>query len=174
MKLTKTLTLLLLICTLVAACHKSNLNFHDDFDKSYNTWLSFKQNNGNSYVYQVEHGSWIGVSSQTTITVKAGKVTQRHFKYFIPSAYQTNFPADQLEWTETENEINTHPSSGAAAITLDEIYEKARTEWLPKRSKAKAYFEAKNDGMISDCGYVPDGCQDDCFVGINIAFIHSL
>jgi hypothetical protein len=176
MKHTGTLTRLFLICTLLAACHKSNLNFHDDFEDSRNAWLSFKQKNANSYVYEVVSGSWTGVGSETIITVKAGKVTQRYFKMFVPATYQASIPADKLEWTETENEIDTHPptSGAAASLTLDQVYEKARTEWLPKRSKAKAYFETKNDGMISDCGYVPDGCQDDCFIGISIAFIHSL
>ena len=175
MKHPGTLTRLLLICTLLGACHKSNLNFHDDFGKSFNTWLSFKQKNGNSYAYEVVQGSWVGVGWETILTVKAGKVTQRHFKMLVPPTYQTSIPADKLEWTENESEIDTHPNSGAAApLTLDEVYEKARTEWLPKRSKAKAYFETKNNGMISDCGYIIDGCQDDCFVGISIAFIHSL
>jgi hypothetical protein len=175
MKHPGTLTRLFLICTLLAACHKSNLNFHDDFEDSYNTWLSFKQKSANSYTYEVVSGSWTGFGSETIITVKAGKLTQRYFKMFVPATNQTSIPADKLEWTETEGQIDTHPDGGAAApLTLDEVYEKAKTEWLPKRSKSKAYFEAKNDGMISDCGYVPDGCQDDCFIGVSIAFIHTL
>jgi len=175
MKHTGTLTRLLLICTLLAACKKSNLNFHDDFEKSYNTWLNFREKNANCYDYEVVQSSWIGVSSQTIITVKDGKVTQRYYKLFVPPTYQTPIPPDKLEWTETESQIDTHPNGGAAApLTLDEVYKKARTEWLPKRAKSTTYFEAKNDGMISDCGYVEDGCQDDCFIGISIAFIHTL
>ena len=169
------LTRLLLICTLLAACNKSNLNYQDDFRKSSNTWLSFKQKNANSYAYEVVQSSWTGFSSQTIITVKAGKVTQRYFKMSLSPSSQITLPADRLEWTETADQIDTHPNSSAAApLTLDQIYEKARTEWLPKRPKVTVYFETKNDGMISECGYVPDGCQDDCFIGINIAFIHSL
>ena len=76
MKHTRTLTRLLLIWTLLTACNKSNLNFHDEYEKSYNSWLSFKQQHGNSYTYQVTQGSWTGVGSQTIITVKDGKVTQ--------------------------------------------------------------------------------------------------
>ena|ERR1700754_1871982 len=175
MKHTGTLTRLLLICTLLTACSKSNLNFHDDYEKSYNSWLNFKQKNANSYEYEVVQSSWVGVSSQTILTVKDGKVTRRYYKMFVPPSYQGSIPPDRLEWTETESEIDTHPNSGAAApLTLDEIYKKAKTEWLPKKPKSKAYFEAKNAGMISNCGYVNDGCQDDCFIGIDIAFIHSL
>jgi len=43
-----------------------------------------------------------------------------------------------------------------------------------KRKDASVYFEAKNNGMISSCGYVQDGCMDDCFNGINIASIGLL
>jgi hypothetical protein len=35
----------------------------------------------------------------------------------------------------------------------------------------RKYFEAETDGLLSSCGYVEDGCQDDCFVGIHIAGI---
>jgi len=175
MKHSGTLTRLLLICTLLAACKKSNLNFQDDFEKSYHTWLDFKQKYANWYDYEVVTSSWTGVSSQTIITVKDGKVVQRYFKLFVPTGYQVTIPPDKMEWTETESQIDTHPNGGAAApLTLDQVYEKARTEWLPKRANAKTYFEAKNDGMISSCGYVEDGCQDDCFIGITIAFIHTL
>ena len=60
---------------------------------------------------------------------------------------------------------------GEAPLTFDQIYEKARTEWLVKRENATTYFEAENNGLISKCGYVDDGCQDDCFIGIQISSI---
>ena len=59
-------------------------------------------------------------------------------------------------------------------LTFDHIYEKARSEWLIKRENAKTYFEANNNGLISSGGYVEEGCQDDCFIGINIAFVEEL
>ena len=80
-----------------------------------------------------------------------------------------------MEWTENENEINSHTNSGASyALTLDQVYEKARTEWLIKRKDATVYFEANNNGLISSCGYVPDGCMDDCFRGITISSVGLL
>jgi len=169
------LAYLLLMSTLFMSCHKSNINYEDDFDKSYKEWLSFKKASGNSYRYMVVEGSWTGFGWETIITVTDGKITQRYFKLTPPGGNTANIPAGELEWTENGNEINTHTqSSAASAITLDQIYEKARTEWLPKRQNAKTYFETKNNGMISSCGYVNDGCQDDCFVGITIAYIQPL
>lgn len=164
---------LLLIGILFTSCEKSNLNYENSFESSYQEWLSFKQTSGNSYHYVVSAGSVFGPAWQTDITVTNGKVTQRHFKYTSVDG-MVNVPAEVLEWTENENEINSHTHSGAAALTLDQIYEKARTEWLIKRKDASVYFEAKNNGLISSCGYVPDGCMDDCFNGINISSVGLL
>jgi hypothetical protein len=100
--------------------------------------------------------------------VTNGVVTERSFKS-ISTQGLVNVPQENKEWIEAGNELNSHQNSGAAdVLTLDQIYDKARTEWLIKRGKATIYFEAKNDGMLSSCGYVPDGCMDDCFVGIHI------
>ena len=115
--------------------------------------------------------SWTGTSSETTITVSNGKVTKREFRYTVTKYLPDNFPKEELEWVENENELNTRAHSGAAALTLDEIYTKAKSEWLIKRENAKTYFEAKNNGLISSCGYVEDGCADDCFNGIRISYI---
>jgi len=164
---------LLVMTAFFFSCHKSNLNYEKDFNKSYNAWLSFKETSGNSYRYSVTGGSWTGFGWQTTITVTDGKVTERHYKLAPPPGSTVTIPADKLEWTETGNEIGTHDGS-AAALTLDEVYERARTEWLVKRSGAKTYFEAKNNGMLSSCGYVKDGCVDDCFTGISISSIQAL
>jgi len=164
---------LLLIGMLLTSCKKSNLNYENSFENSYQEWLNFKKTSGNSYNYVVGGGSVFGPGWQTDITVISGKVTKRHFKYTSIAA-MVNVPAEVLEWTENENEIGSHTTSGAIALTLDQVYEKARTEWLIKRKDASVYFETNNNGMISSCGYVPDGCMDDCFNGITISSIISL
>lgn len=74
---------------------------------------------------------------------------------------------------KNESEINTH-QNGAAALTLDEIYVNAKSDWLIKRKNTTNYFESKNDGLISQCGYVEKNCMDDCFVGITISSIERL
>jgi len=164
---------LLLIGILLTSCEKSNLNYENSFESSYKELLRFKETSGNSYHYVVTGGSVFGPAWQTDITVTSGKVTQRHFKYTSVAGLE-NIPAEALEWTENENEINSHTNSGADALTLDQVYEKARTEWLIKRKDFSVYFEANNNGLISSCGYVPDGCMDDCFYGITISSVGLL
>ena len=169
------LAILLLAGTLFLSCHKSNLTYESNFKKSYNAWQSFKQTSGNSYRYMVMGSTWVGYSWQTLITVMKGKVTERDYK-LTPSPNSTvSIPADKLEWSEKEGELNTHDDSPAAeAITLDQVYEKARTEWLIKRKNATTILEATNNGMISSCGYAEINCVDDCFRGITIKYIQPL
>jgi hypothetical protein len=167
---------LLVIGNLISSCEKNDLEYENDFKNSSKTWLDFKESSNNSYKYVVRGGSvFINFGWETTITVLKGKVAQRHFKYTSTEGLADNIPQEELEWIENENEINSHEQTSAAyAWTLDEIYEKAEQEWLVKRKNAKSYFEAENNGLLSSCGYVEDGCMDDCFIGINIKSIEAL
>ncbi len=167
--------ILLLTAVIFTSCEESDINYENDFEKSYNEWLVFKKNSDDSYRYTVTNGSWVGTSWRTDITVVNGKVTRRYFKYTSPGEFTENIPQEDLEWTENEDQLNSHEHTGAAeALTLDEIYDKARNEWLIKRKNATVYFKANNNGLISACGYVEDNCADDCFIGIEISGIEPL
>lgn len=166
---------LVLISSLISSCESDNDSaFQNDFEKSSKALSDFKKTTNNSYQYTVTGVSWSGPAWETTISVSSGKVIQRHFKYTNTQGLENNIPQEELEWTESGNEIGSHKNNGAATFTLDQIYDKARLEWLPKRDNAETYFETKNNGLISTCGYVENGCQDDCFVGIHIKIIQSL
>jgi hypothetical protein len=153
------------------SCDKTDIDFENDFEKSRKAWKAFKKSSGNSYKYTVIFSSWTGTRSETIITIDNGMVVRREFKYIVTQYLPENFPTEELKWIENKNEINTHNYTGADPLTLDEVYAKAENEWLLKRDNAKTYFEAENNGMISHCGYVNDGCQDDCFNGISISYI---
>lgn len=166
---------LLLLAAAVSSCQKNEIEYENDFEKSYKAWQRFKLVSNNSYRYTVTASTWVGASWQTTITVTNGEVTQRHFKYTFLAGLVANIPEEAQEWVEDENSLNLHQSSAAAEpLTLDEIYKIARNAWLTKRKDAKAYFEAGNGGLILSCGFVPDNCQDDCFTGIHIQSIEKL
>lgn len=170
----KNYLLILLIGFLFTSCKKNEIEYQNSFEKSQQAWLDFKSTSNNSYQYTVTGSTWAGASWETTLSVTNGKVTRRHFKYtHLREDY--NISEDQQEWTETEKELNSHEhTSAAATITLDEVYETAKNVWLKKRTNGKTYFEANNNGLISSCGYVEDGCQDDCFNGIKISKIEPL
>lgn len=166
---------MIFLALLFTGCKKEEISYKSDFEKSQTEWEKFKKTSGNSYQYSVERSSWVGMSFQTVITVNDGKVVQRKFKWIVPKDWTPEIPAAQKEWTEGENEINAHQQSGAAdAIILDEVYSRAKNDWLKKRDNATTYFKAENNGLISSCGYVENNCVDDCFVGINITSINLL
>lgn len=166
------LIIILVTITLVGSCKKSDLAHENQFDRSYQAWLNFKKSSFDSYTYRVSSGSWTGTGVETTLTVKAGKVVQRDYERKNIDR-TTNQPFTEETWSESLDSLNTH-SYGAPALTLDDIYDAARTEWLTKRKDAKIYFEADNAGMISQCGYVDKNCVDDCFTGIRINYIQAL
>jgi hypothetical protein len=172
MKKSHYLVLLLLIVSLFTACKKNNTPYAKEYQESYRSWLGFKESSGNSYRYTVYFGSWAGSTSQTVITVKSGKVTRRSYELKIPDQ-NSNVLILRNKWEEDETTLNTN-GYGAAAVTLDAIYEKAKTDWLQERKDATPYLETKNNGMISSCGYSLKNCNDDCFVGINITLIEQL
>lgn len=161
---------LLVINSFLFSCSSDeDSNYQNDLAKSEKAWLSFKTSSNNSYQYVVTGGSVFSTNGwETTITVSNGVIIQRDFKY-------TDDQQNVQDWTENENEINSHENSlAASAVTLDDIYDKAKKEWLIKRHNAKIYFESKNNELLSKCGYVENGCMDDCFIGITIKKIERL
>lgn len=166
------LIVLLATITLVTSCKKSDFAHENKFDRSYHSWLNFKKSAHDSYAYMVSSGSWTGIGTKTVITVKSGVVVRRDYERKNINR-TTNQAFTEEAWSEYLDSLNAH-SYGAPTLTLDEIYEKARTEWLIKRKDAKIYFEADHAGMISNCGYTENGCVDDCFTGIRINYIKAL
>jgi major membrane immunogen (membrane-anchored lipoprotein) len=162
-------TLILVSILILGGCKKEDFRYENDFDRSFARWVSFKEKTGNTYSYVVSNSSWVGTSWKTEITVTQGRVTQRSFKITFPQGLN-NLPVESKEWVEKETELNSH-SGGAEPVTFDQVYEKAKTDWLVKRKNVTTYFEAKNNGLLSSCGYVVDNCQDDCFVGISVTSI---
>lgn len=82
---------------------------------------------------------------------------------------------EYCQWEEKGVEVGTHTGTAASApVTLDSIYQLARTEWLRERENVTTYFETRNDGLISSAGYVENNCADDCFIGINIRLVEKI
>ncbi|PJJ79315.1 hypothetical protein [Mucilaginibacter auburnensis] len=165
---TKFIPLFAILLFVVVSCGKNSTN--NEFDKSFDAWKRFKTESQNSYKYAVTTGSFTGYGTETIIYVQNGKVLKRSFKATMQGPGSPPTSVVQEQWTEEEGSLNTH-QKGAATRTLDEVYTEAKNNWLKKRAKTTTYFETKNEGMISLAGYVDDGCQDDCFVGITISSI---
>lgn len=130
-------------------------------------WEAEKTRHENSYRYTVRFISAFGFGSTTVVTVMDGTVTGRNFEAFTTSGTGTRTVTQS--WSETAGDLMSHPE-GAEAATLDVIYGRCQEKWLKVDTKTnKTYFENKHNGIISLCGYVPNGCQDDCFEGVRLS-----
>ena len=159
---------IIIFLAIFSSCKKDALN--SDFEQSRKLWLAFKKSANNNYSYTVKTASWAGFGDSTIITVSNGIVSGRKYTSYTTDG-ATGHTSTRETWTETSTNLNTH-QSGASPINLDAVYDKAANEWLKADKKQNIiYFEAKNQGMISTCGYIPNGCQDDCFIGIRISSI---
>ena len=146
----KNLSLILLTLFLVTSCKK--IAFNDAYNESYRKFLKFKKQTDNTYSYTQKYSDWDGYSQTTVLKIRKGKVAERAFE-----SYQFRAEEKKLleSWVEKEITLNTH-ESGAPARTLDEVYALAKSEWLKVDKKHNTiYFETKNNGLISTCGYVP-------------------
>ncbi|MBK0369703.1 hypothetical protein [Flavobacterium agrisoli] len=162
-----------LLSAMCLSCDSDEMKYESQFEKSFQEWQKFKTSADNSYAYTVTQGSWVGITSETTLVISGGKIVQREF-ILRQINYDTNGALEIIEeWTEDEANLGSH-KRGADLLTLDEVYHKAQTDWLLKREGADTYFQTKNNGLISSCGYSYQKCADDCFVGINITNITSL
>jgi len=166
--------LVLLIISGLIACKKDAND--TAYDKSYKAWQNFKAESKNSYTYTVNAGSVFGYGSETKITVQNGIVITRDFLSYSLVYTPNGVPGKTLreQWHEDKTSLNQH-NSGAAPITLEAVYQKVKNEWLSAdKKKNTIYFETNNNGMISNASYVPNGCQDDCSIGISISEIKAL
>ncbi|MES2064961.1 MAG: hypothetical protein V4456_23795 [Bacteroidota bacterium] len=166
--------ILMLLIISLSACKKDQVS--SDFDNSYKKLTAFKSESNNSYSYiAYRFYTFLGDHTETKITVKNGKVTARQFTAWTNEP-NSNVSVVAETWIENEALLNSHDQLRAAEVlTLDQVYAKAKSVWLKADKKENdVYFEVKNNGLISSAGYVPKGCQDDCFTGISIKEIISL
>lgn len=146
----------------------------NDYTKSHLKWLSEKQKHNNSYTYVISFTSWAGFGENTSITIKEGEIISRTYELWRYEQGGSSKKIIESSWREVKNEINSH-LEGAQAQTLDQIYTTCSQDWLKKNTKTNIiYFEGKNNGLISLCGYVPKNCADDCLTGVTISSIEWL
>lgn len=169
-----TLLLLATAILLFGACKKDGISKKDEFNDSYAKFQNFKKASANSYKYVVNKGSFTGVGFETTITVVGGVISTRSFVQYQLLNSGVKTIVEQWEEKQSNHDIGSH-TDALEALTLDQVYDKAKNDWLKADTKTNdVYFETDANGLIADCGYVPKGCQDDCFVGISITSITQL
>ncbi|HAA16622.1 MAG TPA: hypothetical protein DCE41_34890 [Cytophagales bacterium] len=140
------------------------------YRESREIWRQLKEDHKETYQYAFTFESWAGFGNTTVISVEEGEVVGRKFE-----AWQQNLETGALDvveaYVEAGGDIGSN-EQGAEPVTLDELYQDCRDIYLTTSSIENAlYFDTDEEGVLNLCGYVPNGCQDDCFQGITIEFL---
>jgi len=141
------------------------------FTNSQAAWLKAKQASSSSYLYETEFSSFSGYGELTVITVENDIVSKRRFASYENFAFREG----QVErWVEEGAEIGSH-LTGAAAVSLDRLYDHCSDEILTADAgENEIFFSVDEQGLLKTCLYVPNGCLDDCEVGIRINAIDMM
>lgn len=137
------------------------------YNESLNKWTDLKKVNGSSYIYQTTFLSWAGFGSTTELKIVDGKVTARIYEGFSTDE-QTGERTITDSYEEDEETLGSH-EKGATPLTIDELYNSCASDYLIVDIKNNTlYFETEINGLMTLCGFVPNGCADDCYQGISI------
>jgi len=140
-------------------------------ETSLKSWQQAKAQCKGNYTYQVRWSSFAGVGGETVIVVRGNQVTERRYQEFAsPQAPVAG--AKPAGWTEKGDDIGSH-KQGAAAKTLDELYEEAakivKAELAPHE---KRYVRLNEDGLLLACFSVDTRIADDAPIqGVRITSI---
>lgn len=74
----------------------------------------------------------------------------------------------ERSYSEKMNSLGSH-KYGSARVTISEIYEVCKNDWLSQDAKNNEYLLLLDeDEIIKICSYRPKYCADDYDVGISI------
>lgn len=138
------------------------------YSESRSLWLEMKEDNGDSYEYTIGVLSWTGHGNNTVITIEEGKVIGRIYQeYFMDP--DNGDKTDGFGYSETGVDVGSN-EKGAKPLTMDDLYGICLAEYLvadPENNRV--YFNTDELGLMVTCGFVPNGCADDCFQGISLS-----
>jgi len=150
--------LLIVFVFSIFCCNREEL---PDYNSSLEEWNMLKDQNNNSYTYTVSTSSWTGFGTNTVLTIQNGVVISRVFEaYQLDETKGSTIITDS--YFETSETLNTN-ENGFATRTIDDLYDTCIEDYLSVNKKDNTiFFETDDTGIISQCGFVPDDCADDC------------
>lgn len=138
------------------------------YDTSVEKWDELKNSNGNSYKYEITSNSVFGFGVTTKIEVEKGTVITRSYEEFEIN-YETGERTITYSYEENSETLGDN-NRGVSIFTIDDLYNSCLDKYLIVNSEENTiYFEVDSEGMMNTCGYVPNGCMDDCFFGFRIS-----
>lgn len=173
------------------------------YKRSLKKWEEFKSKNNNSYTYVIETDRIFSIlPSRITLTVENGILTKRsgykkdlqvvqrpetgwtaeNIREALISTNMDNAQIEEMltadfianmEWKEDQNNLGKYDPKGLA-MTIDQIYQKAKDTWLVPSKDNESIFETDNNGIISLVGIKLKPYEDIPFNGVRIVSVTSL
>jgi hypothetical protein len=139
---------------------ESELSFED----SYSKWIELKKENSDSYIYQTRHDPYGGNRSVTELRIKNGVIAERNYEEYM---WDSNGQTQIIDsYSETNANLGSH-KKGAGLLTIDDLYNSC-SEYLSKDPNTNTlYYSTEINGLMTFCGYHPDGTVDG-FPSVNI------
>ncbi len=134
-------------------------------EKSRTVWRDLAAMHDDTYSYDVSTSSFTGSQTLTTLQIETAVATFRRFESTAPLATGQPGPL-VVQWEERGTEVGSHPGA-ARPDTIDTLYDRCAHEVLaqdPNRNLIALYID--DAGILKSCVYVPDGCVDDCTLGV--------
>ncbi len=180
-----------------------SIDHESAYKKSLKKWENFKSESNNSYIYVIEtYRFFSSPPSWITLTVENGILTKRSgYKTDLLSVQRpesgwtaenirealisTNMENARIEemltadfianmdWEEDQNNLGKYDPKDLA-MTIDQIYQKAKDTWLVQSKDDESIFETDNQGIISLVGIKLKPYEDVPFNGVRIVSITAL
>jgi hypothetical protein len=144
-------------------CSSTNEDHLAELAVSRTAWERAKIENANTYRYEREFTSFIGLTGRTTIVVEDGVVTERHYK-------ESHINGGHHEqWSELGADVGSH-FQGFQPLLIDALYDECRDDVLTQdEDENRMSFALDARGLLQACTYFPRNCADDCERGPRIS-----
>ena len=138
------------------------------------TWATAKGSCA-TYSYDRRWMSVFGGGGSTEVEVHGDTATRR--RESIPSSSardagvaRPDAPGWAIIWDEEGSEVGSHPTSGNvfAASTVEQLLAECATVLARDPVANMLSLVVDGHGVPTTCTYFPNGCADDCLVGIKI------
>ncbi len=180
-----------------------SIDHESAYKKSLKKWENFKSESNNSYTYVIEtYRFFSSPPSRITLTVENGILTKRsgykmdlfavqrpesgwtkeNIREALISTNMDNARIEEMltadfianmEWEEDQNNLGKYDPKDLA-MTIDQIYQKAKDTWLVPTKDSDAIFETENKGIISLVGITLKPYEDVPFNGVRIVSVTAL
>lgn len=180
-----------------------SIDHESAYKKSLKKWENFKSESNNSYTYVIEtYRFFSSPPSRITLTVENGILTNRsgykmdlfavqrpesgwtkeNIREALISTNMDNARIEEMltadfianmDWEEDQNNLGKYDPKDLA-MTIDQIYQKAKDTWLVPTKDSEAIFETDNKGIISLVGIKLKPYEDVPFNGVRIVSVTAL